>query len=88
MEMVSCDVIYLLSIVMIGTGVIAISRFCLRNLRCSNVGITDGKIYEVRRCYGVGCHDIHTKFHKDSFRHSQVKRGVHIQTQTDRKLVS
>jgi hypothetical protein len=29
----------------IGTGVQAILRFCLRNLRGFNVGITDGRIY-------------------------------------------
>jgi hypothetical protein len=26
-----------------------------------------GGIYEVRRCGGLRCHDIHTKFHKDWF---------------------
>jgi hypothetical protein len=42
--MVSCAVIYLIGFVMIGTGIIAISRYCLRNLKGCNVGITDGKI--------------------------------------------
>jgi hypothetical protein len=42
-EMVSCGVIYLSSFKKIGTGVQAILRFCLRNLKSCNVGITDGR---------------------------------------------
>jgi hypothetical protein len=42
-EMASCDMIYLLSFVKICTGVKAILRFCLRNLRGCDVGITDVK---------------------------------------------
>jgi hypothetical protein len=42
-EMTSCGMIYLSSFMKIGTGVQAILRFCLRNLRGCNVGITDGK---------------------------------------------
>jgi hypothetical protein len=34
-----------------------------------------GRIYEVRRRDGLRCHDIHTKFHKDSFSNSKVNRG-------------
>jgi hypothetical protein len=33
-----------------------------------------GRIYEVRRSDGLRCHDIHTKCHKDWFRHSKVNR--------------
>jgi hypothetical protein len=29
-------------------------------------------IYEVRLSDGLRCHDVHTKFHKDWFRHSKV----------------
>jgi hypothetical protein len=33
-----------------------------------------GGIYEVRRLDGLGCHDTHTKFHKDWFRHSEANK--------------
>jgi hypothetical protein len=42
-EMASGDMIYIPSLMKFGTGVRAILRFCLRNLRCCNVGITDGE---------------------------------------------
>jgi uncharacterized protein YraI len=42
-EMASCGMIYIPSFVKIGTGVQAIVRFCLRNLRGCNVDITDGR---------------------------------------------
>jgi hypothetical protein len=42
-EMASCGSIYLPSFMKIGSGVQAILRFCFRNLRCFNVGITDGR---------------------------------------------
>jgi hypothetical protein len=42
-EMGSCVMIYIPSFMKIGTGVQGILRFCLRNSRCFNVGITDGK---------------------------------------------
>jgi hypothetical protein len=44
-EMASCGMIYLQSFMNIGTGVQAILRFRLRNLRGCNVGITDGGIF-------------------------------------------
>jgi hypothetical protein len=40
-EMASCGMIYLASLMKIATGIQAILRFCLRNLRGCNVGITD-----------------------------------------------
>jgi hypothetical protein len=39
--MVSCGVIYLQSFRKIGRGIQAVLKFCLRNLRGYNVGITD-----------------------------------------------
>jgi hypothetical protein len=42
-EMASYGVMYLQSFMNIGTGVQAVWRFCLRNLRGCNIGITDGK---------------------------------------------
>jgi hypothetical protein len=42
-EMPSHSMIFLLTFRKIGTGVQAILRFCPRNLRGSNVGITNGK---------------------------------------------
>jgi hypothetical protein len=41
-----------------------------------------GGIYEVRRGDGLRWHDIHTKFHKDWFRHSKVDMGEFTDTQT------
>jgi hypothetical protein len=42
-EMPSCSMILLLTFRKIVTGFQAILRFCPRNLRGSNVGITNGK---------------------------------------------
>jgi hypothetical protein len=42
-ETASCGMIYAPSFMKIGTGVQAILRFCLRNLRGCNAGITNGK---------------------------------------------
>jgi hypothetical protein len=39
-----------------------------------------GGIYKVRPSDGLKCHDIHTKFHKDWFRHSKFNRGIHRHT--------
>jgi hypothetical protein len=41
-EVASYGIIYIPSLMKIGIGVQAILRFCLRNLRACNVGITDG----------------------------------------------
>jgi hypothetical protein len=43
-DMASGGMIYIQSFMKIGTGVEAILRFCLRNLRGCNVGITDGRV--------------------------------------------
>jgi hypothetical protein len=43
-----------------------------------------GGIYEVRRWDGLRCHDLHTKFHKDWVRHSEVYRRGYTDTQTVR----
>jgi hypothetical protein len=61
--------IYVLSFMKIGTGVQAVLRIFLRNLRGFNVGITDGRDLLIRRCDKIRCHDICTKFHKNSFRY-------------------
>jgi uncharacterized protein YraI len=42
-EMASCGMIYFPSIMKIATGLQATLRFCLRNLKGCNVGITDGR---------------------------------------------
>jgi hypothetical protein len=42
-EMPPCGIIFLPSFMKTGTGVQAILRFCPRNSRGCNVGITDGK---------------------------------------------
>jgi hypothetical protein len=41
-EVASCGVIYSQRFMKIGTGVQTTLRFCLRNLRGCDVGITDG----------------------------------------------
>jgi hypothetical protein len=46
-----------------------------------------GETYEIRRWGGLRCHDLHTKFYKDWFRHSEVDGGYtwrHRHTQTQR----
>jgi hypothetical protein len=40
-EVASRDMIYISSFMKIGAGIQVILRFCLRNLRCCNVCITD-----------------------------------------------
>jgi hypothetical protein len=47
LEMASCGMICFPSFMKIGTGVQALLRFCLSNLRCCNVGTHDEGIYEV-----------------------------------------
>jgi hypothetical protein len=42
-EIASYGMIYLLSFRKTGAGIQAILRFCLRNLRGCNIGITDGR---------------------------------------------
>jgi hypothetical protein len=42
-EMASCAVMYLSSFMKIATGVQAILKLCLRNLKGLNVGITGGR---------------------------------------------
>jgi hypothetical protein len=42
-EMTSCNMIYVRSFMKIGAGTQAILKFCLRNLRGCDVGITDGR---------------------------------------------
>jgi hypothetical protein len=44
------------------------------------------EISELLRWDGLSCHDIHTKFHKDFFRHSKLKGGKH--RHTDRKEIA
>jgi hypothetical protein len=40
-----------------------------------------GGFYEVHHWDGLRCHDIHTKFHKDWFRHSKVYMGGYTDTE-------
>jgi hypothetical protein len=52
----------------IGARVQAILRFCLRNLRDCDVGITDGRDLWYVPLSGLRWYDIRTKFHEDWFR--------------------
>jgi hypothetical protein len=66
--MASYGMIYTPRFMNSGTGVRAILRFFLRNLKDCNVGITDG----LTKCaieITSKWYDIHTKFHDDRFRH-------------------
>jgi hypothetical protein len=66
-----------------GTGVQAILRFCLKNLRGCNFRILMGRIYDY--AFGIGSGAIHTKFRKDCFKYSEVVRGnTHTDTLTAR----
>jgi hypothetical protein len=47
-DMFSGSMMYILSFMMSGTGARSILRFYLKNLRGCNIGITDGRDYEVR----------------------------------------
>jgi hypothetical protein len=47
-DIASCGLIYVPSFMTIGTGVQAILRFGLRNLRRHNVGITGGRDFLIR----------------------------------------
>jgi hypothetical protein len=77
-EIASCGIIPVPSFLKIGTGVQAILRFFLRNLRGCNVGITDGRNFFL--ITPLRCRDIRTKFDKDWFRHSKVNwGGIHRQ---------
>jgi hypothetical protein len=46
-EMTSCGMMYFPRFIKIGTGVQAILRFCLINIRSCNVGITDGRYLRI-----------------------------------------
>jgi hypothetical protein len=44
-----------------------------------------GRTYEVSRWDGLRCHDIHSEFQKDWFRHSKVNKGGYTDTRTGMK---
>jgi hypothetical protein len=79
--MASCGMIYAPSFMKIGTGVqeIRVLRFCLRNSRECNVGITDGRDFLITPLRWAQMPDIYNKLYKQWFRHSKVKRGGHTQ---------
>jgi hypothetical protein len=77
-ELVSSGIIYTPSFMKIGTGVQAILRFDLRNLRGCNYGITDG--WDLRTASLLRCPVIHTTFHKDCFSNSVVNGRIQAQT--------
>jgi hypothetical protein len=56
--------------------------------RDTSTGRLMGGIYEVRRWDVFRCCDIHTKFHKDWFRHSKVDGGRGIHRPTDRTEIA
>jgi hypothetical protein len=73
-EMASCGMICIPSFINIGVGVQAMLRFCLTNLRRCKVLYYWWKefmkyAFEMTSC---GVIYTHTKFLKDSFRHSEV----------------
>jgi hypothetical protein len=84
-EVASCGMIYVPSFMEIGTVVQAILRFCLRNCRGCNVGITDGRYFIIMPLRWAQEPWYTIKFHKDLFRHSKVNKGD-IQ-KTDSKVI-
>jgi hypothetical protein len=79
-EMTSFGMIHVPSFAKIGADVQAILTFCLGNLRDCKFGVTDRWICAAHRRDELRCYDIHSKFHKEWFRHSKVdRRGMHIQ---------
>jgi hypothetical protein len=69
-EIDSYGVVYLPSYMKIGTDVegIRVLRFCVRNLKGSNVGITNGKDIGVRHWNVLRWHGINIKFHDDRYK--------------------
>jgi hypothetical protein len=71
---------------------VAAVTFFIEPLPSNDNAINIGKrrlmegIYEIRLCEELMCYDVHTKFHKDWFRHSEVDKGD-AQTQTQREHV-
>jgi hypothetical protein len=45
----------------------------------------DGMDLKVRRLDWLRCHDVHTNFHKDMFRHSEVSKDGFTGAQTQRQ---
>jgi hypothetical protein len=81
-EMGSDGMIYVPYFMKTRTGVQAVLKFCLRNLRGCNVVITDGKNLFTTPMRWAKVHDIHMKFHKNSFRNSKFDMGdTHTDTQ-------
>jgi hypothetical protein len=66
-EMATYGMTYLWSFMKIGAGIQAMLRFWLSNLNSCNVGVTDGKDYEVHRWDRLRWHDTLTKFHEDVY---------------------
>jgi hypothetical protein len=64
-EIDSYDMMYKPSYMKTSGGVQTIAKFCLRNLKGCNVGITDGRDLLIMPLRWFRCHNIRTKFHKD-----------------------
>jgi hypothetical protein len=86
LEMASSGMMYIPSFKTIGSDIQVLLRFCLNCVRGCNVGITDGKDLLIIPLRWAHLHVIHTKFHKDLFRHLTFVRGYkHTDTQTARR---
>jgi hypothetical protein len=59
----------------LGTGVQAIFRFRINDLRGCNAGTTMGGIYEIANAMASDNMILYTKFHKDWFRRSNIVKG-------------
>jgi hypothetical protein len=62
--------IHIPSSMKVGTGIQAILRFYLSNLRGCNVGITDGRHLQSAPLRWAKGHDVYSKFHGYRSRHS------------------
>jgi hypothetical protein len=72
----------------IGIGVQEILRFCLRNLRCCNVGKTEWNDLRIMLLRWTDVSFCTYKFQKDWFRHSEVIREGYTRGHTESKMIS
>jgi hypothetical protein len=86
-DMDSGGKIFVSSFMKIGTGVQAISRIFLKDLRDCNIVITDERDLRITPCrWSQVSHDTHAKIHKDWLRNAKVI-GKDTHTDTDSKVV-
>jgi hypothetical protein len=77
---------YIVACVLVPAVTVLTSR-CLAKIGDAYTDRLMEGIYEVRRSHGLRCHGVHTKFHKDWFRHSKFnKRDTQTQRQHGNRI--